>query len=118
MANGTVRIELHPPGTTPEHRGPAPIASATLTIAGITPTDPAALPTIGSLLGVGGLSGPCVAFITPSSDFQASLYCATGKTPDVTKEPRHLLNWDNTGRTRTFIVEIGNNDRLQLAGVA
>lgn len=117
MPTGTVRVELHPPGTTPEHRGPAPLASATLTLNGTTPTDPAALPTVASLVS-GGLSGPCVALITPSVGIQDAFYCATGKTPDVTKEPRHFLSGDNTGRLRTFVVEIGNNDRIQLAGVA
>jgi len=118
MANGTVRVELHPPGTTPEHRGPAPIASATLTISGTTPTDPAALPTIGSLLGLGVFTAPCVALITPFQPILADLWCAVGKAPDASKEPRHLLSGDNTGRTRTFIIEVGVNDRIQLAGVA
>ena len=119
MATGTVRVEIHPPGITPEHRSPLPLASATLTINGTTPTDPNALPTVASIA-PGGFSGPCLAFITPLGMLSQSggIWCSVAKVPDTTAEPRHLLGADNTGRIRTFIVDIGANDRIAFAGAA
>ncbi|TXN60428.1 hypothetical protein [Methylobacterium sp. WL6] len=116
MATGTIRVELHPPGTTPQHRGSAPIASATLTISGTTPTDPNALPTVQSLV-PGGLTGPCIAFVTPSFS-EPALWCSVGKVPDPSKEPRHLLTFSNIGLIQPFTIEIGPTDRIAFASVA
>ena len=92
MTTNTIRVEIHPPGTTPEHRSPLPLASATLTINGTTPTDPNALPTVASIVS-GGFSGACLAFITPLGVLAQSggIWCSVGKVPDTTAEPRHLL---------------------------
>lgn len=117
MTTGTIRVEIHPPGITPQHRGPAPIASATLTIAGTTPTDPNALPTVQSII-PGGFNGACVAIVTPVLSTQDAVWCSVGKTPDPTKEPRHLISYGNDGRPPVTVIEIGNADRIAFAGVA
>jgi len=63
-----------------------------------------------------GFTGSCVAFITPDSSLQSTnLWCSVGKTPDVTAEHRHMLVPDNTGRTLTFLIDIGSKDRMQFA---
>lgn len=120
MTTGTLRVEIHPPGTTPSHRSPAPLASATLPISGTTPTDPNALPTVASVFPSGtSFTGSCVVFVTPDSSLQSTnIWCSIGKTPDVTAEPRHMLVPDNTGRTLTFLIDIGSKDRMQFAATA
>ena len=118
MTTSTIRVEIHPPGTTPEHRSPLPLASATLTLSGTTPTDPNALPMVASI-NPGGFSGPCRAFITPLGMLsQSGVWCSVGKVPDTTAEPRHLLGSDGTGGIRTFTVDLGPTDRIAFAAVS
>ncbi|GJD52482.1 hypothetical protein OPKNFCMD_5248 [Methylobacterium crusticola] len=113
---GLVRVELHPPGVTLQHRGPAPLASAMVTVPSTGQSDPNVLPTPASI-NPAGFTGSCVAFVTVLVDECRPVYAATGKTPNAAVEPRHLISLGGGGAPTT-VIDVGANDRITFASPA